>query len=236
MTQAQTHTEGIVLRITKYGEGDQIASLFTADHGLIKLIVKGGLSIRRKQASPLSPLTRVEVLYKNGKSELHVCTEATPLERFQREEQSYAQLEAACLLARAIDQSQLLEKPAPQLYALLITYLRGLQHSPQCDAWVSSFWLKILKHDGLLDTLEHCTACSEVLVGACIAKGECYCPAHRPLGAQAFSADELTTLQRLLHARSTQVIAETVLTRTLTEKVRVLFEQCIDIPNSRHAR
>ncbi len=143
MTKQSIRTEGIVLHLIPFGDYDQIATIFTRENGVIKLIIKGGLSHKRHKSAPISALTRADFVYTAGRGELHTSQEITPLERYHHQNRSFAHLESACAMAQALRRSQLLEKPAPLLYELLLALLRRLETSDHPGIWLSSFLLKI---------------------------------------------------------------------------------------------
>jgi recombinational DNA repair protein (RecF pathway) len=84
-------------------------------------------------------------VYTLGRGELHISREVTPLERYHHNNRSFAHLEAACAMAQALRQSQLLEKPAPMLYELFLVFLQGLETCELPRTWTCSFLLKILR-------------------------------------------------------------------------------------------
>src|SRR5262249_1552332 len=92
----------------------------------------------------------VEVLYKRGRGELHLCQELTVLAQHLALRRSLLLLQAAAQLALALSKNLLPGKPAPHLYQLLIAYLGALPDAVDFSAVVSSFRLKLLLHEGLL--------------------------------------------------------------------------------------
>ena len=144
-------TEGIVLRAFPYRENERILTVFTQDAGLISLIVK---RISSSLLSLTSPFCRSEFLYRKGNTDLFRFLDGTPIDYhfFLRDKLSY--LDTASALAQAILSSQLPLKPAPALYALLLSYLKHLPHFANPAPLVCSFYLKTLLHEGHF-SLEH---------------------------------------------------------------------------------
>ena len=58
-------------------------------------------------------------------------------------------MDSASALAQAILSSQMPLKPAPALYALLLSYVKHLPQFAQPAPLLSSFYLKTLLHEGL---------------------------------------------------------------------------------------
>jgi DNA repair protein RecO (recombination protein O) len=137
--------EGIILQTLKYKDYDQIATVFTQDQGIQKFFVKG--AYRNQSATPLA---RAEFIYFQGKSTMYSCKEVSLLNTYLSLRNDLTQLETATELLKAVLESQMENKPAPDLYKLLIVYLEKIQVMP--DPWVlaASFHLKVLRHDGLL--------------------------------------------------------------------------------------
>lgn len=139
-------TEGIVLRAFAYRENERILTVFTQEAGLISLIVK---RLSSSLLSLASPFCRSEFLYRKGNTDLFRFLDGTPIDYhlFLREKLSH--LDSASALAQAILSSQMPHKPAPALYALLLSYLKHLPQFAQPSPLLSSFYLKTLLHEGL---------------------------------------------------------------------------------------
>lgn len=146
----ETHkTEGVILRAVKYGEKDQILTVFTPESGLVKLFSR---SQGTRSFSRTSPLTRVEIVYSMGKGTLYPLQQATLLESYPALRQDYRTLQAGCGLLEAVRLSQFVGKSAAPLYLLLTLYLNRLQELPHPEVALMSFYLKILKYEGLLSS------------------------------------------------------------------------------------
>ncbi|CCB89786.1 DNA repair protein RecO [Simkania negevensis] len=144
----ENKSEGIVLKSFAYKETERILHLFTHDQGIIHLIVKH-LSPKKPQRINLStPLCRGQYVYRKGKSDLYTLLDGSILNLHLPLRQSLKQLTIGGKMLQAIHDTQLPEKPAPQLYNLLAAYLKNLPLSPE-NLW-ASFQLKLLKHEGLI--------------------------------------------------------------------------------------
>lgn len=143
-----TVTEGVVLRATPFKEYDQIASLFTLQEGKLQIITSRAC---KKNVSPLNPLMRVEVQLKSASGTLYRANHYNLLDSYLSLRQQYTLLTNGCMLLKAIDLSQQGQKAAPKLYQLLMFYLTKLPELTQSDVGVSSFYLKVLRHEGLFD-------------------------------------------------------------------------------------
>jgi DNA repair protein RecO (recombination protein O) len=151
-------TEGIVLRSQDFKERHRIITLFTPQ-GLISLIVK---SISRKNTRLLSlttPFCHGEYHYRRGHSELLRFHDGTILDDHFNLRQSLNSLQTAGALANAVLTSQMPGKPSPALFLLYKSYHKQVPVFSDGGALLSSFYLKLLKYEGLLTITPQCTAC-----------------------------------------------------------------------------
>lgn len=218
-------TEGIVLRAQDYKERHRIITLFTPE-GLLSLIVRG---ISRKNTRLLSlttPFCHGEYLFRRERSELLPFRDGNPIDEHLILRQSLKSLQAAGALASAILSSQMPGKPSPALYLLYKLYHRQVPHFPDPDVLVASFYLKLLKHEGLLTLTSHCVECDSAPARH-ISQGESYCPTHDPLQAQRFSLTEWETLLFLDNAQHFSSLRPLNLPPQFLSKVHTLFLSCI---------
>ncbi len=140
-------TEGIVLHSFDFKENQKIVTLFTEDAGKICLIMTkktGNLGLT-------TPFSKGEYIYTKGKSDLYRFYDGTVLDNHILLRSSLVHLQAAGELTNAILRSQMPTKPAPLLYALLKTYLFQIPGFPDPTPLLCSFYLKLLKHEGILN-------------------------------------------------------------------------------------
>ena len=143
--------EGIIVHTIAYGDSDQIITAFTREAGMLKLILHRSLAMNsRRSPGPVSALSRVELVYTVGRGDLHRGREVALIDSYLGLRTSYSHLQAGCALLEAIRLSQLGERAAPLLYTLLCLYLDRLHELPAPAVAVTSFHLKVLKHEGLL--------------------------------------------------------------------------------------
>ncbi len=213
--------------MVKYGDYDQIATVFTRQHGVIKLMIKGGLSTKRHRGAPVSPLTRAEFVYFLGRGDLYQCTEVSPLERYHQDNPTYAHLEAACAMSQAVRQSQLLEKPAPKLYELLQIFLTGLRYAQDPAGWTVSFLLKVLRHEGLISNFSTCVHCETPLTNVYIGRGEAFCSLHAPAEPIILTDEEAKLVECLLKTRSVSELDAIEISKDLHSKMTSLFARLV---------
>lgn len=133
-----------------------------------------------------------------------------------------------CDLLQAVLGSQLPGKPSPQLYALLLIYLKKIPQTAYPWVLAASFRLKLLMHEGLISFPMRCEACEEVLEKeAYLQEREGWCAKHCPAGSQFWEATELQQMYRLATCQSYRDICSEVIHSSFQKKINILFDACM---------
>jgi DNA repair protein RecO len=140
--------EAIILDAKTAQGGSALVSALTPTQGLVKIWAKGALLPTSPRRMLIQPLTRVELILRPARDELHTLVDGLLLEVYPLREQ-LSHLTAALHICQTLLSTQLPSKPAPALYQLLSRYLTHLPHLPPAVA-TTSFRLKLLLHEGLL--------------------------------------------------------------------------------------
>lgn len=214
-------SEGIALQTIKFGDYDQILTLFTPHEGLLKMMVKGAYG--RKHSNGLDLLAQAEFVYAKRQSALVVCQERKILNSHLSLRKSLLTLESACAMAKAVLDTQFEQKPAHQLYSLLICYFKRLAASINPAALTSSFLLKLLRSEGLFGLTPHCSVCFADLHEHFISSGESFCQKHAPAQAASFTLFEAESIFTLAFSRSFADIEKSPLEDSLKAKIESLF-------------
>jgi len=217
-------TEGLILRSIPFQDYDQILTLYTPEHGLLSVIVKAARSQRRGLGSAISPLSKVECVFKRGKGELCTCRELSTLNHHLFLRESGDTLRIACDMVHAIRTSQPPEKASPELYQLLIKMIERLEISTSFSTLLAAFRLKVIQHDGLLHWKSTCSHCQKSLETPYFYKGEPFCSMHAPSGGMRIDVHEFHHLGQLIHSRSFQEIENIPISEGLSYNVKSLFE------------
>ena len=219
-------TEGIVLRSLEYKDRQRIITVFTAEFGLISLIVKGISNRSHSLLALTSPFCQSEFHFTRGRSNLFRFTDGTILEDHLSLRQKFSFLQTAGALAHAILRSQLPEKPSSALYALFSAYLNQATLFEDPQALTASFLLKMLKHEGLIALHKCCLRC-KTMPSRCLEKGESLCADHSTPYALHFSAEEWTTLFQLASVQQFSALQLHKIDPSLSQKIAQLFDQRI---------
>lgn len=143
--------EGIVLHATPFQDNDIILTIFTPTYGLIKLFVKAARKRKTLIPAVVEPFTHAEFLFTEGRGELGKFREASIIGLNLALRADLNCLGAASEILQAIYHSQLNGKEASKLFKLLLIYLKELPRAAFPYSLSRSFYLKLLRHEGLMD-------------------------------------------------------------------------------------
>ncbi len=202
-------TEGLILKTLKFQEYDQIISSFTPGDGILKLFVKQALNQKRRKGPILTPFSRVEFIYRPTKGEFCACQEISLLNSHFHIRNTLETLEAAADMLQATLATQMPNKAAPAVYQLLVRYLEKLPFIQPPEILSSSYRLKILQHEGLLNLQTHCCMCDTPLNTKYVYKGEIFCEKDAPPYSIRFSEEEFSLLHRLAFCKTFKELAQT---------------------------
>lgn len=223
MSQNIFQVEGIVLQSFPFKEYDHILTLFTPQ-GLLKFFAKG-----KKQYNPLiSPLTRGEYFFSQGRNDLHRLCEGSILSQNIKIRDSYENLKTAFFLIDALLRSQWPGKAAPQLYHLFSLFLQQIPEAKDPMSLGIAFLIKIVKHEGILQTASTCSLCEKE--AAYRYGGESFCEVHADNEAFLFLPEEEALLLKIAGCLSMQILTEESYPPAFLEKIKTLFAQCFMIP------
>ncbi len=159
---AAAHDEGIVLRLTDFRETSQIAALFTAAHGQIRLIAKGVRRGTRARVAPgLDLLERGELSFlpPRGEADLGTLTEWVQRDAFTGLRRDPARLYGALYAAEATLALTEPAEPAAVLYTGLRGLLENLAGKAEPAAALVAFQRVLLRAAGYAPHLESCVEC-----------------------------------------------------------------------------
>jgi len=154
--------EGIILRSMKMGETSKLLTLFTREHGVLKVIAKGSRSRKSRYGATLDLLNVISLVYYHKDSrDLQLLSAADLVETFPRlsadlEKWGYA---AACgeLMLRAHPAAE----ATPKLYPILLDSLRVMNESPAGRDRIMflALQMKLLGVFGVAPNFRRCRQC-----------------------------------------------------------------------------
>jgi DNA repair protein RecO (recombination protein O) len=193
---------GVVLRTYRLGEADRIIVFMTEHHGKVRAVAKGIRRTQSKFGARLEPLTHVDLLLWQGRSDLDIVNQVEVLDTFRAVREDLSRVAKGIALLEVTDQMAQERHPDAQLYAMLVGALRALS-DPATDPTLlaPSFFLKALVLEGALPVLDSCAACGESdgaveLVAFDLVQGGTLCRSHR--SGRPMSPAALALLRRIL--------------------------------------
>lgn len=142
----ELRSEGIILYVVPFQDRHEIATVFGAE-GKLSLIRKWGRSSKK---APLSPLTRCEFVYRPGTGDISNLSEITVLDAYLPLRASLDLLESAMECLSIINKTQQVNQKSDKLYLMLTLFLENLPKAKDPRTIVTTFYLKVLLHEGLL--------------------------------------------------------------------------------------
>lgn len=208
---------GVCLQAIPYLGKGRILKLFTPEAGLLTLMSK------KPSLAALSPFCIAECVYKKKQSEIYTLIDGSILDSLLGIRQSYSALTAAGAIAQDLLRSQLPNKAAPGLYALLCSYFKNLPQFENPAILSASFRLKYLLHEGLLALEDECARCAGQ--ASVLMLGESVCRLHASLASFAFDKEEWHTIRQLAFSRQFSLLQQIDLSTSLHNAIGALFEE-----------
>lgn len=151
------HAEGVVLDALKFGDHDAIVTVFTAERGVCKGVLKAAM--RPKQRLMMEPGNRVEVRW-NARLADHLGSWHMELQeeiagRVMADRLKLTALGSVCALLKL---SLAEHDPHPRLYDALMDLLQSLQYAENWPAEYVRFELALLEESGFGLDLHECAA------------------------------------------------------------------------------
>ncbi len=202
---------GVVLRSYRLGEADRIVVFLTERHGKVRAVAKGVRKTTSKFGARLEPLTHVDLLLWQGRSDLDIVNQVEVLDSFRPVREDLGRLPRGIALLEVTDQMAQEDHPDPRLFAMLVGALRALADTGSDPALLApAFFLKALVLEGAGPVLDECASCGEPdgsveLVAFDLVAGGTLCRAHR--SGRPMSPAALHLLRRILGGDLAAVLA-----------------------------
>jgi DNA repair protein RecO (recombination protein O) len=153
----------VVLRSIRYGEADRILHVYSRDYGRLGAIAKGARRVKSRLGGRLEPLSRVNLILRQGRGDLCTVTGVDTVEAHPGLRESWAALQRATQACDAVLRLLDSAEPNEPAYNLLCRELRLLDGDPHAAtrAHALSFRLKLLLAAGFAPELAACASCGE---------------------------------------------------------------------------
>lgn len=191
-----SHDRGVVLRTYRLGEADRIVVFATEARGKVRAVAKGVRRTASKFGARLEPLSHVNLLLWQGRSDLEIVNQVEVLDHFRTVREDLDRMTRGLALLEVTDQLSQEGHPDPALYRMLVGALRALADPARDPTMVApAFFLKALVLEGAEPVLDACASCGEgadvvVLVAFDLAQGGALCRScrrGRPVSPEALA-------------------------------------------------
>jgi len=202
---------GVVLRTYRLGEADRIIVFLTESHGKVRAVAKGVRRTQSKFGARLEPLTHVDLLLWEGRSDLDIVNQVEVINTFRAVREDLHRLPQGMALLEVSDQMAQERHPDQRLFAMLVGALKALSASSADPVLVApAFFLKALVLEGAAPVLDSCAFCAQPegvveLVAFDLVVGGALCRSHR--SGRPMSAGALALLRRILGGDLASVLA-----------------------------
>jgi DNA repair protein RecO (recombination protein O) len=195
----------LVVRTTDWSESSRIASLWTREHGRVRVLAKGGRRLKSNFESALDLLTVCSIVFlRKSSGGLDLLTEAQVTERFPRLRHNMQALYSGYYIAELLADWTEDYDPHPALFDEARTALQTLGEAGIPSAMrLARFECVLLRELGYSPVLDACVGCTAPLQSDRLAfsapAGGMLCPACQELhrDRRALSCDALKTLRDL---------------------------------------
>lgn len=153
--------EGIIIRSMKMGETSKLVTLFTREHGVLKLIAKGSRTSKSRFGAALEPLNVIHIVYYHKESrDLQLLSAADIVETFPALATDLEKWGYACACGELVLRAHPGAEATPKLYPVLLDSLRAMNDSGTNAR--ACFWglqMKLLGIFGVAPNLRRCLKC-----------------------------------------------------------------------------
>jgi DNA repair protein RecO (recombination protein O) len=159
-----TKTEAIVLKSIKFGDTSRIATLYTKDHGKVKVIAKGIRSPKNKLAGALQTFSHLQVVfYKKRTSEIYLLSQSDTIESYQPLYKDLNRYVFASAALELLDRLITGEESNPRLFELTTATLCFMQSCSEesLEKGFAFFALRLADLLGYKPKFDKCTSCSK---------------------------------------------------------------------------
>ncbi len=195
--------EGIVLKTSDYQEKSKILQVFTKEHGLIGIYLKGANQYKSKAFAIAQPISHAffNVNYHSGLSN---CYNGELIQAFQSLKLDFTKNVYIYHLFELIMKNIEQHEAIPYLYDLLLDIIAKSEKAEEIKLikiYCLYFELKLLHFIGIDPVLSNCVECGsrEGIANFDIGKGGFICQKHLDKTQQRFSIISLEALYHLYH-------------------------------------
>ncbi len=136
-------TEGIIIKRNNFSEADRILTVFTRNHGLIKVKAKGVRRINSRRASHIELLNFSHLSLYEGRS-IPTLTEAVSIDTFEEIKKDLSKIGFAYHICELIDGLCAAYQENRMVFSLILDTLEGLKISGSPSGIIKDFEIELL--------------------------------------------------------------------------------------------
>jgi DNA repair protein RecO (recombination protein O) len=154
-------TEAVVLSKMNYSDTSIISKLFTSDHGLTSVIVKGARSPKSKYGKIVDPLNHLQIIfYKKDTRELQLLSGAEIISHYPSIKEDLSKLKYAYAIAELVKGLLTENESNNKIFKGLVKILERINSSiEKPEISYGRFFLFLLKEIGYELQIEKCSYC-----------------------------------------------------------------------------
>ncbi len=157
-------TEAIIIRRSDVGEADRLLTILTP-LGRQRVVARGARKIQSRLAGHIELFTHTMLILAIGRN-LHIVTQSSPLDRFERLCADLERIGAAYYAAELVDRLVEEEAENKRAFSILLGTLRALNAGAAIDLTLRAYELHLLDALGYRPQLYECAMCGAVLTEA----------------------------------------------------------------------
>ena len=156
--------EAVILRHSDYGEADRLLTLYTAELGKTRAMVKGARKITSRKAGHLEPFTHVKLQLAKGR-DIPLVTQADTIDSYLPLHEDLLLTSQASYLVELLDRFTYEDgSENTPIFRLLADSLERLASGE--DAWITTryYEMRLLDHLGFRPQLFQCANCGRAVL------------------------------------------------------------------------
>ncbi len=214
---ALSETEALVLRTYNLAEADKIVVCLTRANGLIRGVARGCRRLRNRFGAALEPFTLLQIGFYQKENQELVSLRQTEIIRSHFDLSSHAEtLTGLVYMADLVIDFSPPYEPNDKLFRMLKACLEAVAESPEdLETILRYFEIWLLKLEGFLPDIRHCTECHSAFGD----NGIAFLGSDLVLRCRLCSQGKGTALSRKLHRQlwATQKLAPCVFVKESRE-------------------
>ncbi|KAF0110905.1 MAG: DNA repair protein RecO [Chloroflexi bacterium] len=155
--------DAVVLRHMDWGEADRLLTIFTREHGKLRVIAKGVRKMKSRKAGHLEPFSHSTLMLAKG-HDLWIVTDAETIDAFTRLRENLQLMTHAAYVIELVDRFTYEEGQNWQLYKLVVDTLTRLTETEDTFIPTRYYEMRLLDLLGFRPMLFECAACRKGII------------------------------------------------------------------------